>query len=483
MLAFLPALVLASVPPTAIPVDGGFLMPTGNRTIARFQLAIGDVADYELLRRVAESNAARRKPRPLRVLQVIARRISAPIKDKDGKPVHAASTMSNAEVRYCREVFKQYQSLVFVYTGGALKVQPDELVIEEAIPTVDDMGNNAYWLSAWTALKGRESLVKKDYYDSITVYYKKPENMRAGLLGGAIGRDYGVQGSSFWTQWINRWDDPIRPLNGNAIVSLHEWLHNTTFTAHQIMGYTAYPDCHAAEEWGYQSQDGGYRQWQAWNRDLMLRIAPREMWYGYDTKSRQRTKDDPPIGQGATVGKLYTWKAVASNWMAKLPLLSDSDLARLTGLEDLKIEVGQPAANSHVVWRAATSQPIGSPAFGGELKSATTRLDNVVSLARRATDSDPEDAFGGYQDSEIESMLIVRNPKAPSDRRDLVLVRADVAPQVLRLLTTKGRAGLDSIVGYVCRPDPSEKQPVSFVAALVNLGDQLPADELAAIGH
>lgn len=481
MLAALVVVTALAGPPIAIPVGDGFLMPTEYRTLARFQRAIGAEAEYPKLYRAAIENSRRRPPRTLRVLHVIVREIDAPIEDKDGNKVRAVSKMSSAEINRCREWFDNYCNLVFTYTAGALKVEPTELLLESVVPRLESMGERKYWLSGYGASQGIENQIKADYYDSICFYYKKPENMEAGLLGGALGRDYGVRGSAFWTQWITNWEEEPSPFASAAVVSLHEWLHNISYYAHRVMAYTAVPDCHAAEEYGYWDSDGGYKQWQAWNRDLMLRLIPREFWYKLDTRSKELPEDTPPINRDIKVGRLFSWRDVAPDWHARLPEVSDSDLQSLTQLKDLRLETYQEKANWHVVYRLSTSAKTESAFYDGPLNKSPINLDNVLSVARRETRSVKEDPFGGYASAPIEGMMLLRT-QTEGDRRDLVIVRADLAPYVLPLLRVNGRRASDSIIGFIHRQDPGEKQQLLLIAAQVDFGDKLPADELAAIG-
>ena len=483
MILSLAIAAVVSGPPGSIAVGDGFLVPTQYRTIARYQLAIGAEAEYAKLIRIARDNSRRRPPRTLRVLHVIVPSIDAPIEDKDGNKVRATSTMTSAEINRCREWFDGYCNLVFAYTGGALRVEPTELLLEHTVTQLDQMGERKYWLSGHTAIRGIEDKVRENYYDSIAFYYKKPDNMQAGLLGGALGRDYGVRGSAFWTQWITDWTEQPSNFPGASVVSIHEWLHNITFYAHKIMGYTAVPDCHAAEEYGYWDSDGGYKQWHAWNRDLMLRLIPRELWYKLDTRSKELPESPRAINEGLKPGGFYKWRDVSADWHARLPSLSDSDLQALTSLDDLKLESFQPAANTHMVYRLATKARVDSNQYDGPLDQAPIKLDNVLALTRRASASKKEDVYGGYLDAPLEAMAILRVPGADKQRRDLVLIRPDLAPYVLPLLVVKGARASDSIVGYIHRQDPAEKQQLTLIVALVNFGDKLPADELAAIGN
>lgn len=475
------ALALAS-PPAAVPVGDGFIQTTQYRTLARYQLAFSDREEYRKLYDVALQNSRRRPPRTLRILHVIVPTIDAQIEDKDGNRVRAQSQMTSAEINRCREWIDNYSNLVFAYTAGALKPEITELLLDHVVTQLDAMGEKRYWLSGHTALRGIEHTIGENYYDSISVYYKKPEEMQPGLLGGALGRDHGIRGSAFWTQWITDWNEPPSPFGAPAVVSLHEWLHNISYYAHRVMRYKAVPDCHAAEEYGYWDSDGGYRQWQAWNRDLMLRLIPREFWYRLDTRSAEVAPDAKPVNDGLQPGAFYNWRDVGADWHARLPALDDAGLQKLTGLSDLRIVIEQERANAHTSLKLVTEAKLESP-YAANGEQAEPRLDNVLCMARRTRPSRKDDPVGSYGDAPIEGMAILRIPGAPHDRRDLVLVRTDLAPYAVPLLRVYDRRASESIVGFVHVQDPAEKQQVTAIALLVNFGSKLPADEMAAIGR
>lgn len=476
---FAPVLLLTA-PSFAIPSGEGFLMPTEYRTISRYQLAIGAYEELPLLMKLAEENAKKRPPRVLKILQVIVRKIDAPIKDKDGKDAQVTSEMSDAEVQRCREWFKNFQDIVFASTRGALRIQRWELVINSPVQKLDAMGDNSYWMSGYNAIQGVEKYITQDFYDSIGFYYKKPENMKAGLLGGAIGRDQGIRGSAFWTQWVTDWKEPQQTYSGAGVVSVHEWMHNISYYSHRVMGYTAVPDSHAAEEYGYWDQDGGYRQWQAWNRDLMLFYIPADFWYKFDARGKDLGENPPAVNVKVQAGGLYKWRDVESDWQAKLPTLTDTDLQRLTKLSDLKVEVVQSASNTNCVFRLATSAKVQSLYYSGDLIKAPVQFDNVLSLGRREKPSRLSDPYGGYPSAPLESMALLR---IPGSKEDLLLIRPDIASAVLPMLRVHGRKAQDSIIGYLNRQDPSEKQQVNLIVALVDFGAALPRDELQAIGR
>jgi hypothetical protein len=481
------------LPSGALRLGEGFVIPSRWRTLTRWQLALPGRAEYPLLLEEARRNAGRRPPNPHRMLLAVVRRIDADL--GDGR--RAVSQMTPREVEYCRRCFAEFSELVFACTGGALRIEATELVLEEPARRMSSTGNGRHWLSAADAFAGRESIVPPNELDSLAVYYKMPSGLTAGLHGGAVGRDRGVQGSAYFTLWITDWTEAIGPFNRTVIASLHEWLHNVSFYAHRVMGETAIPDCHAGEEHGYWDTDGGYPQWQAWNRDLMLRYMPRGFWYRLTSRGPLLPPDDlGPLSPLARAWKaliqrrprpvggrrFFSWHDVEADWMRALPQLSNKDLRRITGLKDLMVTLHQPGANTHVVWSLRTSSSVDSPFAAGDPLTIPPALDNVLSLGRRPSPGPLADPVASFVEAPLESMAWLRSPRAPRDRRDLILLRPDLASWILPRLRGVGRRAEDSIAGYLARRDPSEGQRVNLLVLAVDFGENPPGDELEACG-
>ncbi|HMK09238.1 MAG TPA: hypothetical protein VK449_09440, partial [Anaerolineales bacterium] len=279
-------------PPDAISLGDGFSLPTRWRTISRWQRALLDRDEFPLLQRQAEQRAARVAPNPHRMLLAIVCGIDAAATDEAGRRVPAVSRLLPAEVDTCRRHFANFMTQVFVGSGGALRVEATELVLDEPARQMSAVGENHWWLSPADAFAGRESVIPGDTFDSIAVLYKMPPRVAPALHGGAVGRDPGLRGSAAWSLWVTDWAEAPGFFNSTTIAALHEWLHNVSFYAHRVMGDRAVPDCHAGEEYGYWDTDGGYRQWQAWNRDLMLHYIPSGFW----TRLTARGRLLPPDG-------------------------------------------------------------------------------------------------------------------------------------------------------------------------------------------
>ena len=127
-----------------------------------------------------------------------------------------------------------------------------------------------------------------------------------------------------------------------------------------------------------------------------------------------------------------------------------------------------------------TSVPVDSPYADGDSLRVPPALDNVLSLGRLPAPGPVDDPVAAYTGAPLESIAWIRSPRAARDRRDLLLVRVDVAPWLLPRLRVVGRSAADSVVGYLSRKDPSEGHPVNLLVAAVDLGEPPPGDELAA---
>jgi hypothetical protein len=468
----------SAYPAHAIRAGPGFLVPTAGRSLARYQLALDAHAEFRLLKRSAQRSASKARPRPIRILHVIVPEIRWSGPGRDGRQTSAVSRMEAAEVARCRTWFRRFCDLVFVYTGGAARVRSRTWLRRTPVTALDSLGERGYWLSPATAVAGGQAQIRPRAWDAIGVYYKFPDGIRAGLLGGALGGDAGVLGIPAWSQWIADWSDADPMFSSPSVASLHEWLHTVAWAGRAVMGYDMLPDCHAGEEHGYWDQDGAYHQWQAWNRDLMLRLLPRRFWERYDVHGRLR----PARPANLRTDRLYRWARAERDWPNRLRRLTREDLAEAARMPGLEVEIGQRVPNSSVAVRVIPDREVESPCHTGALMEAPIRLDNVLLLDRASGPTRLEDPVGGYAASRLESLAWVRLPRATEWGRDLLLIRLDAASAVLPLLRVQGRSAANSLLGYLSLRDPSEGQAINVLVALVDFGDDPPRDELQAIG-
>src|SRR3990172_6629738 len=135
------------------------------------------------------------------------------VADQAGRRTPAASEMTPGEIEYCRGAFTEFTRLVFACTGGALRIEATELVLEEPARQLSSIGKGRYWLSAANAFAGRESMVPPDMLDSIAVYHKLPRGIVPALHGGAVGRDRGLRGPAPFSPFFSPFNQTLGPFN------------------------------------------------------------------------------------------------------------------------------------------------------------------------------------------------------------------------------------------------------------------------------
>lgn len=465
------AILLTVSNPGKIPFADGFLVCTKYGTIARFQRGFGD-QDFRLLLAQAEKNAAKKPPNEWRVLFSVVRAIDADWEDKSGAKRHTKTTINDEELARCKEWFAQYKQIVTACTNGAMKIVEDYVEVPGPIKALDGMGPGAYWLSPGTALAGHKVEDKK--YDSVIVYYR-PGDIPMGLLGGTLGKDVGIADAAVCSVQVPEsiWKAPQPFFNLISVATQHEWLHQMSSCSRFVMGYLSAPDCHSAEEYGWTDMDGGYKQWFAYNRDLMLRSYTEGLWRAFDMHLRPYSTKLEPVNKQVRPGRAYKWAGVEADWERRLPTLTNDSLRTLTGLPGLSLALKQYRPNDYC------QLVVGGYPGAEDAAEEDMRLNNILSMGRPKKGPALDDPLGGYGEQALESMAVVRY----RPRRDLVFVRIDVAGPVLSLLKTRGAKAAERVLGYVSLPDPSEGHPMVFIVADVDLGPNLPATELAAIGR
>jgi hypothetical protein len=473
------------LPDSAIALGEGFALATRWRTFSRWQRALPGRAEFPLLVEDAERQAAQRPPHPHRMLVAIVRRIDASADDEAGRRTQAVSEMSPDEIEYCRGAFAEFTHLVFVFTGGALRVEATELVLEEPARRLSSIGKGRYWLSAADAFAGRESTIPPDQLDSIAVYYKLPHGIVPGLHGGAIGRDHAAS-LGYFTLWVSHWDELLGPFNRTVIASLHEWLHNVTsapIADGRRLSRTATPARNTATGIPTAVTHSGRR-----GPGSDAALYPREFWYRLASRNLRPRRPLPNAPLAVVRRRAATFR---SPGLYRRPTSPPIDAAT-AALEDRsaphhgparsQVSLRQSSPNTPVVWALQTSTPVESPCASGNPLHVPPALDNVLSLARLPAPGPVDDPVAPYTEAPLESMAWLRSPLAERGRRDLLLLRVDVAPWLLPRLRVVGRPAADSLAGYLSRNDPSEGQPLNLLVAAVDLGDPPPRDELAACG-
>jgi len=473
------ALVLLALTPITIPVGNGYLIGTKHGTIARFQHGLG-TPDFEKLLADARAVSEKKKPNRSKVLFGVVRTIDADWTDREGNTKHTKTEISDAELARCRDWFATYKEIVVACTGGAMEIDEDFVSISKPMQRLDEMGKGIYWLSPQTAFQG--ATIDRDKYQSVIVYYR-PGDIPMGLLGGTYGKDYGVAGAAVSSLQIPEgiFKETQPKLNLISVATQHEWLHQMSFCAHSVMGYKYSPDCHSAEEYGWTDSDGGYKQWFAYNRDLMLRSYPELFWRTMDMRKTFNPKV-AAVNAEMVPGKTMRWQDVKPDWERRLPLIDETFLRTRTGIPALTLSLKQYRPNDYC---QLVIGGLSAPKVTSRIDEPTesdTKLNNILSMGRLQKGPSVDDPSGGYENCTLESMAVVRYA-GPKGTRDLLFVRIDVAEQVLELLKTRGAKACDQVLGFVSIPDPTEAHPIVFIVAEADLGKIVPVNEISAIGR
>lgn len=149
-----------------------------------------------------------------------------------------------------------------------------------------------------------------------------------------------------------------------------------------------------------------------------------------------------PIGepepQGFTRPRLHSWADVGDMPWTRLPRLGEAELRELTGIPSLRI---------------VTTGPSRSTAEGEEYAPEQHLLLDVPAHAVRspwiAAPAEDSGALNNDLDFNWKSAAWLRVPGRPGPEKDVVLLRFDAAEPLMHLLRTRGRAGEESIVGWV----------------------------------
>jgi hypothetical protein len=175
---------------------------------------------------------------------------------------------------------------------------------------------------------------------------------------------------------------------------------------------------HGLARMGYESGDLGYPDLLSTYRSVYLHIIRPAMWRRFSLTGPASAKPEP------FSGKLYRWADVSDDCWFALPLLTEADLAKLTGLPGLKC-----IADRKTRWRQFTVPDseralLRSP-YSAVADEKDTALNNVLSLS-------------------TESCAVLLTPTG-----HWLIVRPEVADVYVEMLTLRGRGAPLQAAGWL----------------------------------
>ncbi len=239
---------------------------------------------YTLLEAKAEANP--QPPNTLRaVLLVLPNLEATAVREEDGHEVvvsRKSARMTSAEVRWALEQWRQFEEMVFVYSGGNAWVRTDIKVIDEPVSVTTDE-NWVFWPGQQRDLLERYIPFERGEYQSYNSIYCS-KDLNADPHGGTIGAVYGIKGCGTSD---NAWYGEAWKPNRTGYVALHEWLNQQCSATSNILPY---PEDETL--WSnYVLEKIGYREdvelddwpWLSARRDTMMHIIRPGMWRRWST--------------------------------------------------------------------------------------------------------------------------------------------------------------------------------------------------------
>ena len=233
------------------------------------------------------------KPNIWKVALVIPMDMSAEWKDAEGNVFTTRDTFTQEEVQFIKKEFEYYERLVNVCSGGNLLLDTREIILTEPVKIKHDsdfffpepLKEELLKLPDW----------KPEETDSVVCIFP-PGEMPLDALGRSWGDLHGENMAGNANIGFIR--QRIKEKTSLAITMQHEWLHQAECVMFNHLGYTGVPTLHEAGQNGYTADDNDYRQWLAWNTDLMYRFYRPKMWQVADMNSRFRVKPHPKFDGG-----------------------------------------------------------------------------------------------------------------------------------------------------------------------------------------
>jgi len=225
---------------------------------------------YVQLKKEAQANP--NPPNTLRTVLLILPNIDATaVKVEGGKEVvvgHKSARMTSAEVKWALDQWRQFEDMVYVYSGGNAWLRTDIKVIDEAVPVKTDE-NWGFWAGQQAALLDKYIPFRRGDYQAYNSIYSS-KGLNAGPHGGTIGAVGGIKGCG--TSDTAYYGEAWKP-NRTGYVALHEWLNQQCSATSNMMPY---PDGETL--WNnYVLHKIGYREdtetddwpWLSMRRDTM----------------------------------------------------------------------------------------------------------------------------------------------------------------------------------------------------------------------
>ena len=231
---------------------------------------------YELLDQRARANPE--PPNTIEaVLLVCPTTEATAYKTEDGQKVEVGAkttSMTPAEVKWALEQWRQWEEMVYVYSGGKAWLRTDLKVIDEPLK-VRTNENYGFWSGPKTGLLNTYIPFERGDYDSYNSIYNG-KDLKPGPWGGTFGADIGPKGcGSSDNAWLAREKADER----HGFVFWHEWLNQMCWATSNVMPYPrGLWSLYVFANNGYRNDPINAWPWITSHRDMMRFAIRPGMW-------------------------------------------------------------------------------------------------------------------------------------------------------------------------------------------------------------
>jgi hypothetical protein len=338
------------------------------------------------------------------------------IRGTDGQPLRGAFSTPDAFAQQMRDrTAPAYCEFTHAFTGGAVESTWVFETLEGL--TWTSPGTKPQWSCQAKAVGDQLEKALAKYRDAgidMWVWCAGDPELVNGAPGAKMsGPPLGVS----YTQWQIFGAFNLAICAPRLPVVIHEVNHRYLDNLRDIEGLqlTLF---HALSAMGYEREDLGYPDLLGTYRAVYLDIIRPAMWERFSLTAHPRPTPEP------FTGRFYQWSDVSDDCWFRLPLLTEKNLAALTGLNGLKF-----VANKGVRWRQFTVSEMDhfrlrSP-YRPSADEKDTELNNVLSLG-------------------TESCAVLRTPTG-----HWLIVRPEVVDAYVGMLSRRGRGPPLLVAGWL----------------------------------
>jgi hypothetical protein len=333
-------------------------------------------AEVRQWKQVATTNAAARKtpPRTFRLGCIFLKdaQITCPdVMGSDGKPLCATFTTPTYFVREMTDhTAAQYVDFSFAFTGGAVRSEWVFQTLQGLKWTA--AGKSPNWGCQARAIADQAEAALAQYKDSKIDMWVwcagKPQMTNARPGQHIAAPPYGIS----YTQWQLLGGYNLAISAPHLPLVVHEINHRYLDNLLAIEGVQL-TQFHGLAKMGYDNGDLGYPDLLATYRSVYLQIIRPAMWQRFSLTGPATAKPE------SFSGKMYHWADVKDDCWFRLPLLTQTEMAQLTGLTGLQYIADRNARWRQFVVPDESRKLLRSP-YSATADATDTKLNNVLSL-------------------------------------------------------------------------------------------------------